>query len=72
MTALGVNCVKETIKMFKKLSDKIHQFVGGWGYFFGSCMADGFEDRMQQIVEEEETTAENELFEEKRAGRRVN
>lgn len=58
--------------MLKKISDAVHQFVGGWAYFFGSVMADGFEDRMQEIAEEEETTAENELFEEKKAGKRVN
>lgn len=58
--------------MVKKLSDKIHQFVGEWAWFVGSVMADAFEARMQEIAEQEEATAENELMKLKSQGKRVN
>jgi len=49
--------------MFKKISDKIHEFVGSWAYFVGSVMADGYIDRMVEFnedVDEEMDKAEEE------------
>jgi len=49
--------------MFKKISDKIHEFVGSWAYFVGSVMADGYIDRMVEFneeMDEEATKAEEE------------
>ncbi len=40
--------------MIKKVTDKIEKFLGGWAFYLGSVMADGFETRMQEIAEEEE------------------
>ncbi len=35
--------------MIKKLTDKVHEFIGGWAWFVGSCMADAFIERMDEI-----------------------
>lgn len=38
--------------MFKLISEKIHNFVGGWAWFIGGCMADGYVERINEIQEE--------------------
>jgi hypothetical protein len=40
-------------KLTEKLSNKVHDFVGSWAYFFGAIMADGFQERMDQIHDQE-------------------
>lgn len=35
--------------MIKKLSQKITDYIGGWAYFFGSVMAQGFDDAMEEM-----------------------
>lgn len=39
--------------MFKKFSDFLAGHIGSWAYFIGTCVADGFNDRMSDIQEEE-------------------
>jgi hypothetical protein len=48
--------------MFKKLSDKVHEFVGSWAWFFGSVMADSFYERLYDLEhgEEEEESQSSE------------
>ncbi len=39
--------------MFKKIEEHLYGIVGSWAYFIGTCVADGFNDRMSDIQEEE-------------------
>lgn len=41
------------MKFLKTIEDYIYGFVGSWAYFVGTCVADGFDDRMNAIQEEE-------------------
>lgn len=47
MDLYGLVTVKEIV--FKKLSDKVHEFVGSWAWFFGSVMADSFYERLHDL-----------------------
>jgi len=39
--------------MLKSLKEFIYGHIGSWSYFVGSCIADGFRDRMDELDEEE-------------------
>ncbi len=46
--------------MIKKISDKFHEILGGWAFFFGSVMADAFDARMNEIDEEHQAAMQKE------------
>lgn len=40
-------------KLFKSVEEHVYGFVGSWAFYIGSCVADGFNERMNDIQEEE-------------------
>lgn len=42
------------INPFKAIGNYFAGHIGSWSYFIGTCVADGFNDRMADIQEEED------------------
>jgi hypothetical protein len=55
LTELLISARKtQMFKAYRKLvSDKVHEFVGSWAYFIGAIMADSFQERLDEIHNEE-------------------
>lgn len=57
---------------FKSITNFLAGYIGNWSYFIGTCVADGFNDRMSDIQEEEMNMpqeGEQDPFEVKAAGK---
>ena len=64
---------KPKLTLKQKFSNFFYETIGGWAYYVGSVMADGFEDRMIEMAAEEEKQVQEDLkLAVKRIDRKVN